>query len=103
MLRHVVDVVGAGTVEYYYSEVDTWHTTHTNKIEVFHFPSGQVEAHHPSGLREILFPDRTVRLVHGDGTEADAEQSQLSIEALQERPRLDSQGLSDLRKSLAGP
>ena len=30
------------TTEYYYAEVDTWHTTHNNGIEVFHFPSGQV-------------------------------------------------------------
>jgi hypothetical protein len=91
----------AGTVEYYYSEVDTWHTTHTNRVEVFHFPSGQREAHHPTGLREILFPDSSVRLVCADGAEVPAERSQLSPEALQDRPKLDSEATAALRTSFA--
>ena len=41
----------AGRVEYYYAEVDTWHTTHADSVEVFYFASGQTEAHHPSGLK----------------------------------------------------
>ena len=36
-----------GRVEYWYAEVATWHTTHPSGIEVFHFGSGQTEAHHP--------------------------------------------------------
>lgn len=40
-----------GRVEYYYAEVDTWHTTHADSVEVFYFASGQTEAHHPSGLK----------------------------------------------------
>lgn len=31
-----------GKVEYYYAEVDTWHTTHPSGVEVFYFPNGQV-------------------------------------------------------------
>jgi len=34
-----------GRVEYFYREVDTWHTTHAGGAEVYHFPSGQTEAH----------------------------------------------------------
>ena len=33
-----------GRVEYFYREVDTWHTTHPGGVEVYHFPSGQTEA-----------------------------------------------------------
>ena len=40
-----------GRVEYYYAEVDTWHITHADSVEVFYFASGQTEAHHPSGLK----------------------------------------------------
>jgi hypothetical protein len=38
-------------VEYYYAEVDTWHTTHADGVEVFYFATGQTEAHHPDGLK----------------------------------------------------
>ena len=38
----------AGRVEYWYAEVSTWHTTHRNGVEVFHFGNGQTEAHHPA-------------------------------------------------------
>ncbi|QDZ25909.1 putative T-complex protein [Chloropicon primus] len=59
-----------GTTEYYYAEVDTWHSTHDNGIEVFHFPSGQIEAHFPNGAKEVLFPDGIAhRLTDPDGEE----------------------------------
>ena len=59
-----------GTTEYYYSEVDTWHTTYHNGIEVFHFPSGQIEAHFPNGTKEVLFPDGIAhRLTDPEGEE----------------------------------
>ncbi|WZN67272.1 putative T-complex protein [Chloropicon roscoffensis] len=58
------------TTEYYYAEVDTWHTTHNNGIEVFHFPSGQIEAHFPNGAKEVLFPDGVAhRLTDPEGDE----------------------------------
>ena len=61
---------GNGSVEYYYAEVDTWHTTHSNGIEVFHFPSGQIEAHFPNGTKEVLFPDGIAhRLTDPEGDE----------------------------------
>jgi len=60
-----------GRVEYFYREVDTWHTTHPGGVEVYHFPSGQTEAHGPDGYKEILFPDGLLRKVHADGREED--------------------------------
>ena len=48
--------LSAGLIEYYYKEVDTWHTTHPSGVEVFYFSTGQTEAHHPSGMKEIIFP-----------------------------------------------
>ena len=71
-------VATAGRVEYYYCEVDTWHTTHANGIEVFYFPNGQTEAHHPSGTKEIIFPDGVIRRVFTDGREQDVTPEQLS-------------------------
>ena len=60
-----------GRVEYFYREVDTWHTTHPGGTEVYHFPSGQTEAHGPNGYKEILFPDGLLRRVYPDGREED--------------------------------
>ena len=62
---------GPPRVEYYYAEVDTWHTTHPTGVEVYHFPSGQVEAHFSDGSKEILFPDGYMRRVFADGREED--------------------------------
>ena len=57
-------------VWYYYAAVDTWHCTRgATGVEVFHFPTGQVEAHAPDGRKDILFPDGTSRRVHPDGRE----------------------------------
>jgi hypothetical protein len=57
-------------VWYYYAAVDTWHCTRgATGVEVFHFPTGQVEAHAPDGRKDILFPDGTARRVHPDGQE----------------------------------
>eukprot|EP00884_Botryococcus_braunii_P012520 jgi/Botrbrau1/21269/Bobra.39_2s0059.1 len=52
-----------GKVEYYYAEVDTWHTTFPDGLEVFHFANGQTEAHYPVGHKEIAFPDGSMRIV----------------------------------------
>lgn len=60
-----------GRVEYFYKEVDTWHTTHPEGVEVYHFPSGQTEAHGVDGRKEILFPDGLLRRVYPDGREED--------------------------------
>ena len=77
---------GAGTVEYYYAKADTWHTTCPGGIEVYHFPSGQTEAHHPGGLKEIIFQDGSVRLVDREGAESAAELELLSKAVRRSRP-----------------
>ena len=64
-------------MEYYYCEVDTWHTTHADGVEVFYFPNGQTEAHHPSGIKEIVFPDGVIRKVFPDGKEQGVTPEQL--------------------------
>ena len=65
---------------------DTWHTTCAGGTEVYHFPSGQTEAHHPGGLKEIIFQDGSMRLVDGEGAEMDAKRVQLSDAARRSRP-----------------
>ena len=54
-------------VVYFYSEAKTRHTTYSNGLEVYEFPNGQVERHHPDGTKEIAFPDRTRKLVLANG------------------------------------
>jgi hypothetical protein len=43
----------------------------TAYVPVYHFPSGQTEAHGPNGYKEILFPDGLLRRVYPDGREED--------------------------------
>ncbi len=43
-------------MEYLYAEVDTWHTTCSDGTQVFHFASGQAEAHRPDGSKEVRRP-----------------------------------------------
>lgn len=62
-------------VEYFYKEVDTWHVTLPDGLEVFFFPSGQVEAHHKDGSKEIRFPDGVCRTILADGVEVDLKAS----------------------------
>jgi hypothetical protein len=50
--------------------VDTWHTTHTDGVEVYHFPGGQTEVHNAGGTKDIRFPDGTVRHITCDGVSA---------------------------------
>ncbi|PNH08306.1 Centromere protein J [Tetrabaena socialis] len=61
--------LGVSVVHYYYAEVGTWHSTYGGEggIEVFYFPSGQTEAHHPGRAKEIVFPDGVLRVVTAEG------------------------------------
>lgn len=65
-------------VEYYYAQVDTWHTTLPTGIEVYHFPNGQTESHRKDGTKEILFPDGLCRLIRPSGEELDCPTNQIS-------------------------
>ncbi|KAG2445259.1 hypothetical protein HYH02_008727 [Chlamydomonas schloesseri] len=79
---------GGGVVHYYYAEVGTWHSTYGGEggVEVFYFPSGQVEAHHPGRGKEIAFPDGVLRVVTADGDEVDVAPEQLSWAIQQPQP-----------------
>ena len=61
------------SVEYFYAEVDTWHTTHPpTGAELYHFVStGQVELHGLHEYKEILFPEGALRRIYPDGREED--------------------------------
>ena len=56
-----------GVVTYFYSAAQTTHTTQPDGIEIFEFPSRQIERHFPDGSKEISFPDNTRKLIRNDG------------------------------------
>ena len=64
-----------GIIEYYYFDVETWHTTHPTGVELYHFvQTNQVELHAAGDEpkdKEILFPDGTLRRVYSNGFEED--------------------------------
>lgn len=75
-----------GKVEYFYREVATWQTTYASGLEVFYFPSGQVEGHKPGGSKEIVFADGAVRRVASDGAMQDISREELSLAMKAPRP-----------------
>ena len=69
-VKQAAEGEGGETVCYFYAAVDTWHVTDAaSGCEVFHFPSGQVEAHAPDGTKDIRFPEGGCRRVYADGRE----------------------------------
>lgn len=58
-----------GSVVYFYAESKTTHITYPNKLQVLQFSNGQTEKHHPDGMKEITFPDKTVKIIHPNGEE----------------------------------
>ncbi|CAM9120358.1 unnamed protein product [Scytosiphon promiscuus] len=60
---------GTGVVVYTYAAARTTHTMHPSGLEVFEFPSGQVERHHKTGEKEIHFPDGTRKYILPSGRE----------------------------------
>mmetsp|Transcript_11754 Transcript_11754/g.16122 ORF Transcript_11754/g.16122 Transcript_11754/m.16122 type:complete len:1046 (+) Transcript_11754:30-3167(+) len=60
---------GSLVVVYYYKLADTTHTTFQDGTELYEFPNKQVEKHHPSGVKEIFFPDSTRKVIKPDGIE----------------------------------
>lgn len=48
-------------------QVATWQSSHPSGLEVFYFPSGQVEGHTAAGVKDIVFPDGSIRRVQPDG------------------------------------
>ena len=54
-----------GRVEYYYLQVEAWQVSEPG-VEVYYFQSGQREAHHEDGSREIIYPDGSCSKIVGD-------------------------------------
>ncbi|CAH4027746.1 unnamed protein product [Pieris brassicae] len=50
-----------GIIKYFYSESKTYHTTHSDGLEVLEFPDGQVEKRYRDGSSEIRLPNGMVR------------------------------------------
>jgi hypothetical protein len=53
--------------------VDTWHTTHADGTEVYHFPGGQTEVHNADATKDIRFPDGSVRHCDLEGISTEVE------------------------------
>lgn len=67
--------------------MSSWQRSHPGSgVEVFYFESGQVEAHHPGGVREVVFSDGAVRKVLPDGRELELSAAHLSQEIRAPRP-----------------
>ncbi|ORX41315.1 hypothetical protein BCR36DRAFT_339697 [Piromyces finnis] len=65
----IKQVLSNKEVVYFYHETKAIQTTHTNGIEVFEFPNGQIETKYPDSSIEIIFPDKTIRRIFPDGQE----------------------------------
>jgi len=65
----IKQVLSNKEVIYFYHETKAIQTTHTNGIEVFEFPNGQVETKYPDSSIEIVFPDKTIRRIFANGEE----------------------------------
>lgn len=46
-----------------YVQVAVWQCTHPDGLNVFHYPSGQVEGHFADGRKEVIFADGMARIV----------------------------------------
>lgn len=49
------------------SQVSVWQCTHPDGLDVFYYPSGQVEGHFADGRKEVIFADGAARVVNQDG------------------------------------
>ena len=60
----------AGTETYYYAQTNVTQITYTNNgLQVFKFPNGQIEKHYTDKTKEIIFPDKVVKLIYANGCE----------------------------------
>ena len=63
-------------------QVDTWHSTHADGVEVYHFPGGQTEVHNAGGTKDIRFPDGSVRHITSDGLSAHVQLTPTALHSL---------------------
>ncbi|WIA38456.1 hypothetical protein OEZ86_001780 [Tetradesmus obliquus] len=86
-IKHIMP---SGRVDYYYASVATWQSSHPSGLEVFYFPSGQVEGHTAAGVKDIVFPDGSIRRVQPDGSEQDITAGMLPAAVRLPPPDMDS-------------
>ncbi|EAR95261.2 T-complex protein 10 carboxy-terminus containing protein (macronuclear) [Tetrahymena thermophila SB210] len=67
--QDVKQVLPDHTVIYYFADAQTTQTTLTNHINIYNFPSNQIEIHFPQGRKEIIFADGTEKYIYEDGEE----------------------------------
>ncbi|KAL4505888.1 hypothetical protein ABPG72_013649 [Tetrahymena utriculariae] len=67
--QDVKQVLPDHTVIYYFADAQTTQTTLINQINIYNFPSNQIEIHLPSGRKEIIFADGTEKYIYEDGEE----------------------------------
>ncbi|KAL1454259.1 hypothetical protein WDU94_010532 [Cyamophila willieti] len=63
------DTSDGGTVRYFYSETNTWHTTLPDGTEVLEFSTGQKEKRYRDGRVDVEYSNGATRSVNNDGTE----------------------------------
>ena len=56
-------------IVYFFSEAQTTQTTLPEGLQVFKFSNNQVEKHHCNGMKEIRFPDGTIKCIFPSGEE----------------------------------
>eukprot|EP01006_Ploeotia_vitrea_P049822 TRINITY_DN67381_c10_g1_i1.p1 TRINITY_DN67381_c10_g1~~TRINITY_DN67381_c10_g1_i1.p1 ORF type:complete len:498 (+),score=116.11 TRINITY_DN67381_c10_g1_i1:127-1494(+) len=64
---------------YYYALAQTTHITYPNGLQVFEFINEQVEKHHPDGMKEIIFPDGTIKYIYSNSNEASIQPSDTPV------------------------
>jgi len=58
-----------GTIKYYYSESNTWHTTYIDGLEILEHPDGQTEHRYKDGTVEINYPNGHIRITNENWTD----------------------------------
>uniref|UniRef100_A0A8D8Y3C8 Centromere protein J n=1 Tax=Cacopsylla melanoneura TaxID=428564 RepID=A0A8D8Y3C8_9HEMI len=63
------DTSDGGTVRYFYSETNTWHTTLPDGTEMLEFSNGQKEKRYQDGRVEVEYSNGATRTINKQGTE----------------------------------
>lgn len=63
--------INEGTIKYYYSGTNTWHTTYIDGLEIIEFPDGHSEHRYKNGMIEIHFPNGTIKKMPASNQQED--------------------------------
>jgi hypothetical protein len=84
----IKQVLSNKEIIYFYHETKAIQTTHTNGIEVFEFPNGQIETKYPDSSIEIRFPDKTIRRIFANGEEENVYANGIKMRTTKDGKRL---------------